>query len=189
MCKICINRIEKSTRVEGFGTRYCIWVQGCSIRCKGCANREMWETTGGETYSVNDIIKDIECLGEKIEGITVLGGEPFDQPKGLYELTRKCQERGYTVILFTGFLYEGLLEQKEKRNILEYTDLLIDGPYVEEKKDFSRPWVGSANQRYIFLSARYSERDLKGIKNKLEIRISEKGNIMINGMGNLSLCR
>ncbi len=183
MCEILnIGRIERNTSVEGFGNRYCLWFQGCSIRCKGCANFEMWETDGGRLYSVADILKDIECQGSKIEGITILGGEPFEQPRGLYELTKKCQERGYSVILFTGFLYEELMKQEGKKDILKYTDLLIDGPYIEEKKELSRPWVGSSNQRYWFLSEKYSEDDLEGIKNKLEIRISKGGSIMINGM-------
>ena len=181
-----INRIVKQTRTEGFGNRYCIWVQGCSICCKGCINREMWDKTEGEIYSVTSLIKDIEHQGKRIEGITVLGGEPFEQTQGLLELVRKCKEKGYTVILFTGFLYEQILEKKEQRDVLSYTDLLIDGPYMEEKRDFSRPWSGSSNQKYIFLSDKYSEKDLEKVENKLEIRISKDGAVWINGMGNIN---
>lgn len=186
MKELRINRIVRQTRTEGFGNRYCIWVQGCSIRCKGCANREMWDETGGEIYSVASLIEDMEQQGGQIEGITVLGGEPFEQSGGLLELVKCCKEKGYTVILFTGFFYEQLLKQPEKREILSYTDLLIDGPYMEDKRDFTRPWVGSSNQKYIFLSERYSEKDLKEIKNKLEIRISKEGGVWVNGMGNIN---
>ena len=146
----------------------------------------MWDETGGEIYSVASLIEDIKQLGERIEGITVLGGEPFEQTEGLLELVKCCKEKGYTVILFTGFFYEQLLRQREKREILSYTDLLIDGPYIEDKRDFTRPWVGSSNQKYIFLSERYSEKDLKEVKNKLEIRISKEGGIWVNGMGNIN---
>lgn len=182
---ININRIIPKTRVEGYGNRYCIWVQGCSIRCKGCFNVEMWDKRGGTEYKVSEIINEIAMQGEDIEGITILGGEPFEQPMAVLQLVKRCKKLGYGSIVFTGFVYEELLKRKEAIEVLEQIDLLIDGPYEENRRDFSRPWVGSSNQRFIFLSSRYKEEKLKKIDNKLEIRISRMGQVSINGMGDI----
>ena len=78
--------------------------------------------------------------------------------------------------------------QKDKnlQKLLKYTDLLIDGEFIVEKKDFSRPWVGSSNQRYIFLSGKYDEKMLSSYKNKIEVRINKDGTIFANGMGNFA---
>ena len=73
--------------------------------------------------------------------------------------------------------------QVKYSDILQNIDLLIDGEYIEEQKDFSRPWVGSKNQRYHFLTNRYNERMLKDYKNRIEINVQENGTIFINGMG------
>ncbi len=182
---ININRIIPQTRVEGYGKRYCIWVQGCSIRCKGCFNVEMWDKRGGTEYKVSEIVEDIVRQGEEIEGITILGGEPFEQPVAVLQLVKRCKKLGYGSIVFTGFVYEELLKRKEAKEVLEQIDLLIDGPYEEGRRDFSRPWVGSSNQRYIFLTSRYKKEKLKKIVNKLEIRISRIGQMSINGMGDI----
>lgn len=87
---------------------------------------------------------------------------------------------------FSGFTYEAL--QKAKRNdwdkLLSVTDLLIDGPYVDALHDLSRPWVGSFNQKYRFLTSRYAhlEQELMQIQNKIEIHIHPNGTIHINGI-------
>lgn len=183
---IFINRIIKNTGVEGFGNRYCIWVQGCSIRCPQCSNQDMWEKESGKKYKVDDIIKDILNQGSNIEGITFLGGEPFEQPKSLAIISEKVRKEGYSVITFSGYEYDYLKENLEKdiQKLLENTDLLIDGPFKIEKLDYSKPWTGSSNQQYIFLSNRYRREQLERIKNRFEIHIDNNGRVSINGMGN-----
>lgn len=80
---------------------------------------------------------------------------------------------------FTG----GKIEEIKNREILKYIDILIDGEFREEEKDYSRPWVGSKNQRYHFLTDRYNEKILTQYKNKIEVNIQKNGLITINGMG------
>lgn len=183
--QIFVNRIIKSTRVEGFGSRYCIWVQGCSIRCQQCSNKEMWDKEHGKIYDVDDIVGDIFKQGANIEGVTFLGGEPFEQSRAVAIISEKVKKKGYSVITFTGYQYIYLKSNlnKDIQKLLKNTDLLIDGPFRIEKLDYSRPWVGSSNQRYIFLSDRYKSQELENIKNKFEIRIDDNGKIAINGMG------
>lgn len=98
-----------------------------------------------------------------IEGVTFLGGEPFEQAKPLAELARKVHNLGLSVLTFTGNTFEELKksENEDIQALLKYTDLLIDGGFEKENFDLSRPWVGSKNQRYIFLTDRYSAEEIK----------------------------
>lgn len=176
--KVRVHKILKKTKVEGPGVRYCIWFQGCSRHCKGCWAKATWAPDGGKELDAEDVLKDILAT-KGIEGVTFLGGEPFEQPQALEYLAREVKEAGLSVVCFTG----GKLEDIKNREILNYIDLLIDGEYKEEEQDFSRPWVGSKNQRYHFLTARYNEKILTEYHNKIEINIQKNGLIFINGMG------
>lgn len=176
--KVRVHKILKKTKVEGPGTRYCIWFQGCSRHCKGCWAKATWAPDGGKELDAEDVLKDILAT-KGIEGVTFLGGEPFEQPQALEYLAREVKEAGLSVVCFTG----GKLEDIKNREILNYIDLLIDGEYKEEEQDFSRPWVGSRNQRYHFLTDRYDEKFLTEYRNKIEINIQKNGLIFINGMG------
>ena len=180
--KARIYKILKNTKVEGPGTRYCIWFQGCSRHCKGCWAKETWDFNKGELIKADDILEDIFSQ-KNIEGVTFLGGEPFKQADILRYICPKIKEKNLSIVCFTGFKIEEIKETNQ--DILNYIDLLIDGAYIEEQKDFSRPWVGSKNQRYHFLTNKYNENILNDYKNKIEINISKNGEIFINGMGDL----
>ena len=185
--KIRIFKIIKRTKVEGPNLRYCIWVQGCSKHCKGCYATNTWDKKGGILLDTKDIIEDIKTQ-RGIEGVTFLGGEPFEQARALAQIARATKGLGLSVVAFTGNLYEYLIKSSDKNihRLLKYTDLLIDGGFEKENFDLSRPWVGSKNQRYIFLSNFYCEDDLKNFKNKIEIRIDKSGAVSLNGMGDFS---
>lgn len=164
--------------------RYCVWVQGCGRRCPGCMAPETWLRDGGRAMTVETLSAEITgTIG--IEGVTFLGGEPFDQAGKLARLASSVREQGLSVVAFTGYLLEELRASQDKGvlALLAATDLLIDGPFVQEAFDLSRPWVGSANQRYHFLTERYGAADIKGVANRIEVRISPSGGALINGMG------
>ena len=179
-----IFKIIKNTKVEGPNLRYCIWVQGCSRHCEGCYAQNTWDKNAGTLADTDTIIEDIKSQ-KGIEGITFLGGEPFEQAKALVEIAKAAKQNGLSVLTFTGNLYEDLKksDNKDTQTLLEYTDLLIDGGFEKENFDLSRPWVGSKNQRYIFLTDFYNEKDILKYKNKIEIRIDGKGKASFNGMG------
>ena len=182
--KIRIFKILKNTKVEGPKTRYCIWVQGCSKHCKGCYAKTTWNKNGGVIYDTKNLIDDI--LAQKgIEGVTFLGGEPFEQARALAIIAREVKKKRLSVLTFTGNIYEDLKTSNDKnvQRLLKYTDLLIDGGFEKENFDLSRPWVGSKNQRYIFLTDFYNENDIKKYKNKIEIRVDNSGAVALNGMG------
>ena len=195
-----VHKILYHTTAEGFGHRACIWFQGCSRHCKGCMAKDTWDAECGIKMDTESILQRIfleasipgvvfadreqskNMVG--IEGVTFLGGEPFEQPEALLELTSRVKEKELSVMVFTGYTIEQLqtLGNPTINRCLKNIDLLIDGAYIEEKRDLSRPWTGSSNQRYLFLTNRYSEEDLRLQKNRVEIRVSKDGKITINGM-------
>jgi len=179
-----VFNIIKNTKVEGPGNRYCIWVQGCSRHCKGCQAVHTWSHSGGELYDIGEVIRNILLQKDKIEGVTFLGGEPFEQAEALGIIAERVQEKGLSVLCFTGGKYEELRENPVNKKLLDNTDLLIDGEFIQELTDYSRPWSGSSNQRYHFLTARYNEEIFTKYKNKVEVNISKNGQIFMNGMGN-----
>jgi anaerobic ribonucleoside-triphosphate reductase activating protein len=178
-----VFKILKKTKVEGPEIRYCIWVQGCSRHCKGCQAVHTWSHSGGKLIKINDIIQDIRAQ-EGIEGVTFLGGEPFEQAEALGEIAEAVKEMGLGVLCFTGGYLEKLSLNPVNKKLLENIDLLIDGPFELNNVDYSRPWCGSSNQRYHFLTDRYNEEIFSKYKNKVEVNISKNGVIFMNGMGN-----
>lgn len=180
--KLRVFNILKNTKVEGPGNRYCIWVQGCSHHCKGCQAVHTWSHKGGTLFGVNDIIEDI--LKQKdIEGVTFLGGEPFEQAEALGIIAEAVKKEDLSLLCFTGGYLEELRQDNKNKKLLDNIDLLIDGPFEIENLDYSRPWCGSSNQRYHFLTDRYNEEIFTKYHNKVEINISKNGQVFMNGMG------
>lgn len=180
-----IYRILDVTKAEGPYERMCIWVQGCSRRCEGCFARHTWDKNGGFEMSADEINARIDKVCGRIEGLTLLGGEPFEQAAELARIAAYARSKGLGVITFTGDIYEQLKDSADSgaHELLAQTDLLIDGAFSIEEKEFARPLVGSANQRFIFLSGRYSEQEITDYKNRFEIRVMPNGETVFNGMG------
>lgn len=187
-----LHRFLAHTRAEGPGERACIWVQGCPIRCPGCAVPSTWPTDGGHSVSPEGLARRI-LAGPPVEGVTLVGGEPFEQASGLAVLGEILRGKGLSVVTFTGYTLEELLAHSGsgRAELLRVTDLLIDGSYRRELADLSRPWVGSSNQRYHFLTSRYRHLEpvLESIPNRLEVRLQPNGTVMINGMGDFQAAR
>lgn len=183
--KIRLFQYISSTRVAGPGKRACIQVQGCPIRCRGCAVPQTWSTKRGSTVTVEYLMQRL-IVEQAIEGITFLGGEPFAQAASLARLGEQAHERGLSVVTFSGYTLEYIKSKKRDdfAALLKATDLLIDGPFCRDELDVSRPWVGSKNQRFHFLTDRYDSSALKSdaAPNKLEVRIKPDGRVFINGL-------
>jgi len=183
--KLRIFQFIPRTEVEGPGVRACIQVQGCPIQCTDCGVPQTWSTKGGRIIDTKGLVNQI-LTGPSISGITFLGGEPFVQAAALADVGRQVKEHGLSVVTFTGYVLEDLqrANRDDFNELLAVTDLLIDGPFQKEKVDFSRPWVGSNNQRYHFLTDRYLhlESTLASIPNRIEVRLKPDGRILINGL-------
>ena len=185
-----VHRFLPFTRAEGPGNRACLWVQGCPIRCPGCFNPGTWSADGGEEVTVEEMEARILAVSG-IEGVTFLGGEPFEQAEALADLGWRVQSAGLSVMTFTGYVLEDILKSSRKgwHDLLSVTDLLLDGPYVKDLTDTSRPWVGSSNQRYHFLTPRYQhlESKLATLPNRIEVRLQPDGKIFVNGLASSEL--
>lgn len=149
----------RHTNVLGPGNRSAIWLQGCNRRCIGCMSPSTQRLDGGKLVPVEQLLKEILSISG-IEGITISGGEPFLQIEALYELlsTLKMQS-SLSVIIYTGFTIEELhsMNNSKVESILaKFTDVLIDGEYIEELND-GVALRGSSNQKVYFLTDRYRE--------------------------------
>ncbi len=182
-----IYKIISHTTVEGPGERFCIWFQGCKKHCLGCWAKDTWSFGIGQKYFVEDLFEMIKST-KNIEGVTFLGGEPFEQAEEISYLAEKIKSIGLTIVCFTGYTIEELTAKQNEyiEKMLSNTDLLIDGGFEKEKFDLSRPWVGSSNQRYIFLTDAYNLKQISQYKNKVEMRISSNGKLEVNGMGDFA---
>jgi anaerobic ribonucleoside-triphosphate reductase activating protein len=179
-----IAQIVPSTEAEGPGKRFAVWFQGCPLRCPGCCNPEFLPFKGGQTKTLREISDWMDRSREEtgVEGITLLGGEPFAHAPAAAALARAARERGLSVMVFSGYTIEQLREMPEPAvgELLAHTDILVDGPYVREQPDTERRWIGSKNQRIHFLTDRYHFDEQWRQRNTLEIRLVG-GEISLNG--------
>lgn len=137
------------SEVNGPGRRSVLWVQGCTLHCPGCWNEETWDPSGGTVEGLDHLLSQVP-LGV-VEGITFSGGEPFLQAPSCAALARSCRELGLSVMTYTGYRYEDLATKPEAGPLLSATDILVDGPYLQDEPS-THPWAGSGNQRVLRLS-------------------------------------
>lgn len=149
---IQISGIIEESIVDGPGIRFVVFAQGCKHNCTGCHNPETHSFTGGYPVSISKIIQQVEN-NPLLDGVTFSGGEPFEQAASFATLALAIKEKGLNVITYSGYTFEAILEQSKKEPswalLLENTDLLIDGPFLMEKRNLLLPFRGSENQRII----------------------------------------
>ncbi len=173
-----IAHIEETSLIYGPGIRFVIWTQGCSIHCRDCWNKEMWSFITKNEISTNKLFCNI-IKENNIEGVTILGGEPFDQYEELLILVKQIRKTDLSIILYTGYSFNEL-KNENKTEILNFIDIIITDRYDENYRTRNGGLVGSSNQVIHFLTKRYSNIDLSKI-NESEISIDENGKIMIYG--------
>jgi anaerobic ribonucleoside-triphosphate reductase activating protein len=182
--KIRVHWFLPLTEAEGPGRRATLWVQGCPIHCPGCFNRQTWDFRSGYWITVNDLFHEIDKI-PGLEGVTFTGGEPFAQASPLGELGHLCQKAGLSVVTYTGYESDRVRRstRPDWKALLKTTDLLLAGPFLRELADTSMPWVGSANQQFVFLTDRYRllESRLQQIPKRVEILVDGHGAVSFNG--------
>ena len=152
--------LKKTDIANGPGVRVSLFVSGCTHHCKDCFNPETWNFTYGEEYTDKVLGEILEALEpDYIQGITVLGGEPFEHvnQQGLLPLLRKVKARfpEKNIWCYTGYDFEKdilgrMAEQwEETKEMLSYIDVLVDGEFKEALKSPSLQFKGSSNQRII----------------------------------------
>jgi anaerobic ribonucleoside-triphosphate reductase activating protein len=177
---IQVAMIVPRTEAEGPGLRYAVWVQGCPLRCVGCCNPEMLAFRPADRRDPDELIAEAVAAG--VEGVSLLGGEPFAQAAGLATLAEGVRARGLSVMVFSGYTLAELREQgPDAARLLAATDLLVDGRYDASRRTTTRRYIGSDNQVLHFLSPRYTPEDPRlHASNTLELRL-RGGEITLNG--------
>lgn len=155
-----IAGIVKESIVDGPGIRLVVFAQGCKHNCPGCHNPATHSFEGGTLMSVDSIL-EILRMNPMADGITLSGGEPFEQAEGFAELAIQSKLSGFHVMTYTGYSYEGILKESERRpewdSLLKSTDILVDGRFELVKRNLLLKFRGSENQRMIDVKRSVSE--------------------------------
>jgi len=170
------HRLDRS-EIYGPGIRSVFWTQGCNLACKGCWNTQYWPSRGGEEISVSAILSQLKELKD-IEGITLLGGEPLQQPQACLELIQGCKEIGLSVFIYTG--YEPSEFDEVMQSCFDLCDIAVTGRYIQELRDTTLRWRGSRNQQVHFISDLYDDSVLKE-QTEVECHILPSGEILMVG--------
>lgn len=175
--RLNVGQIVEDTEAEGPGRRFALWTQGCSLRCPGCCNPHLFSDRGGSAHEVSELLERIVKV-KGIEGVSLLGGEPFDQAAAVGELCAGVRALGLSVMVFSGYTLGELRARGVK---LDDVDLLVDGRYEASLLDTNRRWVGSTNQQVHFLSDRgRADAPRFEAPNTVEIRLTRES-LSVNG--------
>ncbi len=137
--------------VDGEGIRFTIFTQGCPHHCEGCHNPQTHDFNGGIVVNTDELLEKIK-ENPLLDGVTFSGGEPFCQARELAVLGKKIKSLGLNITTYTGYTFEELYTNRYKNHweeLLAVTDILIDGHFIQELKDWTIKFRGSSNQRYI----------------------------------------
>lgn len=155
--------IKKFDIADGLGVRVSLFVSGCRNHCPGCQNQETWDFAFGKQFTPETEREILDALApDYIEGLTVLGGEPFEEEnqRVLAPFLEKVRAAyPYKDIwCYTGYVYEkdlqaadGLKRCEVTGRMLACIDVLVDGPYIESQRDLTLDFRGSSNQRILYL--------------------------------------
>lgn len=148
--KIRIAGTVNDSIVDGPGLRYVVFVQGCSHHCPGCHNPETWDPNSGKEVDTHDLVREM-LANPLLSGLTLSGGEPFDQPEATASLALESKMNGMNVWCYTGYSWEELTKNgtQTKHALLCFVDVLVDGPFIQEQKSLELDYRGSRNQRLI----------------------------------------
>ena len=182
-----VHRFLPHSYANGPGARAVIWVQGCTLGCPGCFNPATHPHAGGELLPVATLFRRIIAASAKattkatIEGVTISGGEPLQQPAPLSTLlTRLRNETALSILLFTGYTWAEIQRMPAAAQILACVDVLITGRY-DATQHVAHGLLGSSNQRIHLLSARYSAADLRAAP-PAEVIVTAEGEVVLSGI-------
>ena len=166
--------------VDGPGFRVSIFTQGCPHHCEGCHNPGSHDPAAGKEWTLDEVEKKFTG-NPLLDGITLTGGEPFQQPAACAELARRAHQKGLNVWSYSGYTYEKLREMAQRDEgvnaLLSEIDVLVDGPFLLKERSLELLYCGSKNQRII---------DMKKTRETGEAVLWTPG--MVNGIRKKRLC-
>ncbi len=160
--KLLLNKAHYPVTVLGPGTRAGIWTQGCTLACPGCISRDTWDADQRRTVEVSTVVDWLASLPDPLDGVTISGGEPFEQPDALGELLdgiatwRAGLPRPVDVLAYSGHTLGHL--RRHFPELLRRCDAVITGRYVDRLNDRPPRWRGSSNQHLTALTELGRER-------------------------------
>ena len=170
MCNLNIAGIVNDSITDGPGLRYTLFLQGCPHHCDGCHNPQTWNTGINRLININEVLEQIKS-NPLLQGVTFSGGEPMLQAQNLIPLAQEIKKLNLNIAIYTGYTFEQLLKINNcyQIELLKIADILIDGKFEKDKKDYRLKFCGSTNQRIIDLKQSFTQ-------NKLVFETSEKWN-------------
>lgn len=178
-----IERIISDITTLGPGMRLCIWVNGCKRNCVGCVSPRLKEFAPDNEQDVIALVNQFDL--SSIDGVTISGGEPFEQVHDLWLLVDHIRKLGIDdILIYTGYTISELLNKNDSEiyKILSNIAVLIDGPYIHELNNDENNLLGSSNQKVIYLNAQYIPIYENYCKKQRSIQEITAGNILI-GVG------
>lgn len=150
-----VERILCPIVTLGPGKRLVIWTKGCSKKCPGCISPEMAVIGSAENIEVQQVFHIVKNIFETegFEGITISGGDPFEQLEEILDLVERLRELVDDILVYTGYVWESFgktLDEGTRKRIEENISVLIDGPYIQERNVSGLALRGSDNQKMIF---------------------------------------
>ena len=151
---IRILDIKYGTSVDGIGLRTSLYCAGCENQCPGCHNPQSWDDQGGEEMSVEELFR---LIVDADMNVTFTGGDPMFHPEGFTKLARLIKTHtNKNIWCYTGYRFEDILLHPSRKALLEFCDVLVDGPFILSEKDLTLTFRGSRNQRIIDVQASLS---------------------------------
>jgi anaerobic ribonucleoside-triphosphate reductase activating protein len=181
-----VHGIEPRSRANGPGARFVVWLQGCTLGCPGCFNPGTHDPAGGREVPVAELAAQLAAT-PGIEGLSLSGGEPLQQPAAAAALLDAARALGLSTLAFSGYAEDEIRALPGGPEVLARLDVLIDGRYVAGER-LATGLRGSANQRIRLLTGRYQLADVEATP-VAEIRISPSGELVLTGVDPLKLPR
>ncbi len=155
---IKISGVVNDSIVDGAGLRLTVFTQGCTHHCNGCHNPETHDFSGGYWVYTDDIIQ-VASENPLLDGITLSGGDPMEQAAACAELAKQAHTLGLNVWTYTGYTWEQLLAEQntDRMALLQHTDVLVDGRFLEHQRSLDLQFRGSQNQRLIDVKASFAQ--------------------------------
>ena len=184
--RVNLHAVVPYSLANGPGARFVVWFQGCTLGCAGCFNPETHPAVPGLVLPVEELLDRLEEAAAGVEGLTVTGGEPFQQPRALLALLRSVRARtALSVVIFSGYRLDEIRRRPLGDETLRYMDVLVDGRY-EAGRHHGMGLRGSDNQHVHLLTTRYCLDDIEGVPHG-EVLIDQQGRVTVSGVDPLRL--
>lgn len=181
-----IHAFEPRSRANGPGARFVVWFQGCTLGCPGCFNPTTHDADGGHLIALDELVAELTRAAEAgIEGLSLSGGEPLQQPEAARALLDAARALGLSTLAFSGYTLDEIRALPGGPDVLARLDVLIDGRYVARER-LAVGLRGSANQRIQLFTPRYTRADVEATP-VAEIRIAPTGDVILTGVDPLRL--